>query len=212
MHIKNKNPFVYDADKGANGKPGTGDADVDNTAPETEEKDLEIQPAVTFATEDEYQEHINGIVQKRLERAAKKADKERDEAASKARADALKDQEKWQELAQNHEGTIEGLKKELTELTNQIAELETGRDTVAAELQKYKGLVSKILAADIENIPEHLRSLLDKLTTIEQFEYIQANRDTLFKKPPGIGTPKPHVESAPGVPQEKQVEKPVIRL
>lgn len=115
---------------------------------------------------------------KALERDAKRADDER----KRLDEQALIDNEKWQELAKQREQSI-------TDLSASAAELTATNETLTAQNERYSAAIEKMTSEMAKGLPRHVVTLLSKLDTLEQFEYLIENAETLKLKgiPP---TPK----------------------
>jgi len=98
------------------------------------------------------------------------AEAERQAAAKEAEEKGMLDQQEFEKLATKRKG-------ELQAVTERVATLE-------AENKKNEEALTKYLEAARKDLPEHILALLDKLDTVDQLEYIAANRETLGAKLP----------------------------
>ena len=94
-----------------------------------------------------------------------------DAASKDAEEQRLADQEKWRELAEKRQQELEALKP---------------RANVAEEQEKS---LQSYLRAQIEEIPEEMRSLIpEQLTTLQKLDWLSLNRSKLLKPiGPNIG-------------------------
>jgi molecular chaperone GrpE (heat shock protein) len=126
------------------------------------------QPAISFASEAEFQKRVDDMLKERLEREQKKAEK----TALKAREDALAEQAakngEWQQLAEQRAAR-------LTDMETQLATLES----TTTKAQRYEQALSRQVEAQRKDLPKHLLPLLDKLDVVEQMEWLAANREQL---------------------------------
>lgn len=139
------------------------------------------QPAISFASEAEFQKRVDDMLKERLEREQKKADQK----AQKAREDALAEQAakngEWQQLAEQRAAR-------LTDMETQLATLEA----TTTKAQRYEQALGKQVETLRKDVPKHLLPLLDKLDVAEQLEWLAANREQLAPpKPTGVpATPR----------------------
>lgn len=124
------------------------------TAPVAPEPPAE--PGRTFTEAD-----VERIVKDRLERSKRSADAAATKAADDARQKALAEQGDFQRLAD--------------ERAQRIAQLEPQ----AAQLDAYKAALQHVLAERRKDLPAHLTTLLDRLTEVEQLEYLTAHAGQL---------------------------------
>ena len=94
-----------------------------------------------------------------------------DTASKEAEEKRLQDQEQWRELAENRQKELEALKP---------------KASVAEEQEKS---LQTYLKAQIEEIPEEMRSLIpESLTTLQKLDWLALNRSKLLKPiGPNIG-------------------------
>lgn len=125
-------------------------------------------PADADPKKPEQQEHM--IPKSRLDEVlqAKKELEDRLDALDKANKEAeeqrLKDTNDWKALAEKRQQEIEGLKP---------------KASVAEEQEKS---LQKLLEAQIEEIPEDMRSLIpEQLSTLQKLDWLAANRSKLIK-------------------------------
>lgn len=123
-------------------------------------------PAVSFASEAEFQRRVDEMLRERLERERVKAEK----AAAKAKEDALAEAAakngEWQQLAEQRAAR-------LSELETQLGDLEAA----TARAGRYEQALGKQVEALRKDLPKHLLPLLDKLDVAEQLEWLAANRE-----------------------------------
>lgn len=136
--------------------------------PKTEPKPESQTPPAAEPKKPEDQEHM--IPKSRLDEVLQKNKEleERIAAADKVNKEAeeqrLADQEKWRELAEKRQEEIEGLKP---------------KASVAEEQEKS---LKAYLDAQIEEIPEDMRSLIpEQLTTLQKLDWLAKNRSLLIK-------------------------------
>ena len=131
------------------------------------------QPALTFATEAEFQAKVEALLKERLEREAKKADAKAQKAREEAQAEAAAKNGEWQQLAEQRAAKI-------AELESQAAAL----DATTTKAQRYEQALSKQVEVLRKDVPKHLLPLLEKLDVVEQLEWLAANRDAVAPKQP----------------------------
>ena len=130
-------------------------------------------PALTFATEAEFQAKVEALLKERLEREAKKADAKAQKAREEAQAEAAAKNGEWQQLAEQRAAKI-------AELESQAAAL----DATTTKAQRYEQALSKQVEVLRKDVPKHLLPLLEKLDVVEQLEWLAANRDAVAPKQP----------------------------
>ena len=130
-------------------------------------------PALTFATEAEFQAKVEALLKERLEREAKKADQKAQKAREEAQAEAAAKNGEWQQLAEQRAAKI-------AELESQAAAF----DATTTKAQRYEQALAKQVEVLRKDVPKHLAPLLDKLDVVEQLEWLAANRETIAPKQP----------------------------
>lgn len=149
---------------------GGGEGEQANAAP----------PAVTFASEADFQRKVDDLLKERLERERVKADKQAQKAREEAQAEAAAKNGEWQQLAEQRAA-------KLAELESQVA----GLDAATTRAQRYEQALAKQVEALRKDVPKHLVPLLDKLDVVEQLEWLAANRDAVAPKANGVpATPR----------------------
>lgn len=149
---------------------GGGEGEQANAAP----------PAVTFASEADFQRKVDDLLKERLERERVKADKQAQKAREEAQAEAAAKNGEWQQLAEQRAA-------KLAELESQVA----GLDAATTRAQRYEQALAKQVEALRRDVPKHLVPLLDKLDVVEQLEWLAANRDAVAPKANGVpATPR----------------------
>lgn len=144
-------------------------------AKEEKKKDVVVQEepsAETKITEEPREEHM--IPKTRLDQALAKS-KDLEERLAKMEKqqnadaeDRLKQQEEWKELAEKRG-------KEIADLQPQ-----------AAKLTSYTETLEKVLAAEVEQIPEAMRGLIPEQLSVEQkLDWLSQNK-SLLSKPQGF--------------------------
>lgn len=137
-------------------------------------------PAITFASETEFQRKVDDLLKERIERERAKADKQAQKAREEAQAEAAAKNGEWQQLAEQRAA-------KLAELESQVA----GLDAATTKAQRYEQALAKQVEALRKDVPRHLVPLLDKLDVVEQLEWLAANRDTVTPKANGVpATPR----------------------
>ena len=130
-------------------------------------------PALTFATEAEFQRKVDDLLKERLDRAAKTAEQKAQKAREEAQAEAAAKNGEWQQLAEQRAAKI-------AELETQTATL----DATTTKAQRYEQALAKQVDVLRKDMPKHLAPLLDKLDVVEQLEWLAANRDAVAPKQP----------------------------
>lgn len=130
-------------------------------------------PALTFATEAEFQRKVDDLLKERLDRAAKTAEQKAQKAREEAQAEAAAKNGEWQQLAEQRAAKI-------AELETQAATL----DATTTRAQRYEQALAKQVEVLRKDVPKHLAPLLDKLDVVEQLEWLAANRDAVAPKQP----------------------------
>ena len=151
----------------------TGDATGQETANGGGEGEQKQAPALTFATEAEFQRKVDDLLKERLDRAAKTAEQKAQKAREEAQAEAAAKNGEWQQLAEQRAAKI-------AELEAQTAAL----DATTTRAQRYEQALAKQVEVLRKDVPKHLAPLLDKLDVVEQLEWLAANRDAVAPKQP----------------------------
>ena len=73
------------------------------------------QPAITFATEAEFQNRVDDMLRERLEREQKKAEKQAQKAREDAQAEAAAKNGEWQQLAEQRAAKVAELETQLAD-------------------------------------------------------------------------------------------------
>lgn len=126
------------------------------------------QPAISFASEAEFQRRVDDMLRERLERERTKAEKAAQKAREDAQAEAAAKNGEWQSLAEQRAA-------KLAELESQI----TGLESATTRAQRYEAALGQQVQALRKDLPKHLAPLLDKLDVVEQLEWLAANREQL---------------------------------
>jgi molecular chaperone GrpE (heat shock protein) len=155
MTIENQQPTTEDATGQPQGEQNGGQGG-------------QQQPAISFATEAEFQKRVDDMLKERLEREQKKAEQKALKAKEEALAEAATKNGEWQQLAEQRAAR-------LTELETQLATL----DATTTKAQRYEAALGKQVEALRKELPKHLLPLLDKLDVAEQLEWLAANREQL---------------------------------
>ena len=135
-----------------------------------------IQPAAkSFATDADFQAEVDRILKDRLERAETKAQEKARKAAEAAEAEAAAKNGEWKDLAEKRAATLGALETEKATLTEQ---LDAQKDTLA----RYEKALTAHVAAQSEDVPDGVKTLLGKLDPVEQLEWLAANRETLLQQ------------------------------
>jgi len=109
------------------------------------------------------QADIDRIVQDRLARASVKAEEERKKAEDKAKADVLAEQGEFKTLAERLQADLEAT------------------EPVKKRVEVLEGLIKASVDKVLAEMPEAVRTLLNKLPVEEQFDWISKNSDTITK-------------------------------
>lgn len=128
----------------------------------------EQQPAISFASEADFQKRVDDMLKERLEREQKKADQRAQKAREDAQAEAAAANGEWQKLAEQRAAKV-------TEMETQLA----GLDATTTKAQRYEAALGKQVEILRKDVPKHLVPLLDKLDVVEQLEWLAANREQL---------------------------------
>jgi len=126
------------------------------------------QPAISFASEAEFQKRVDDMLRERLEREQKKAEKTAQKAREAALAEQAAKNGEWQQLAEQRAAR-------LTDMETQLATLEA----TTTKAQRYEQALGKQVETLRREVPKHLLPLLDKLDVAEQLEWLAANREQL---------------------------------
>ncbi len=182
---KHKNLFLFDApaDKGGTTSPAGDKGTADATGGETDQKpdpQNSGKTPITFDSEEAFQARVEEMLRDRMERAQKKAEKAAEDARLAAEAEASKKNGEWQKLAEQREGELVKLQKQVTDL-----------EPVTEKLERYEITLKKFLAAQRQGLPAHITALLDKSDVVDQLEWIAANQEALKQKPGGGPPPTP---------------------
>lgn len=114
------------------------------------------------------QDDVNRIVQERLEKEKKKAETAAAAAAEQAEKAKLEAAQEWESLAKKAEAKVKALEA-------QVTELQAASDQVAG----YEAAITKVLAGQREGLPVHITALLDKLSPLDQLDYLAENAKNL---------------------------------
>lgn len=164
-HYERPFAFLADNDGTEGGATPTDDATNDGSGSGNDAGKQSAQPgAITFASQAEFQKHVDDILKDRLEREAKKRDKAADDARRKAEEDAAAKNGEWQKLAEQHAKRL----AELEPLTEQVeahkAENDRLRDVLKAQVDQLR-----------KDIPAPIIALLGRMDLIEQMQWIAEN-------------------------------------
>jgi vacuolar-type H+-ATPase subunit E/Vma4 len=126
------------------------------------------QPAISFASEAEFQKRVDDMLKERLEREQKKAERAAQKAREDAQAEAAAANGQWQQLAEQRAAR-------LTDMETQLATF----DEATAKLQRYEKALRTQVESLSKDLPKHLTPLLSKLDPIEQLTWLAENREQL---------------------------------
>lgn len=119
------------------------------------------------------QAELNAQIDDRLRREREKNERESNERAAEAERKALTEQSKFKELSETLQGQLDA---KATEVTTLQARLEAAEKALTSSLEGLR-----------KDIPQHIITLLDKMTPADQLEYISTNAEQL-KPPPANGS------------------------
>jgi hypothetical protein len=140
----------------------------------------EQQQAISFATKDELQAHIESVLKERLERERVKSERAAQKAKEEAEAAAATRNGEWQTLSEQRATKI-------AELEQQLASL----DDTTTKAQRYEQALRSQVETLRKDVPKHLIPLLDKLDPVEQLAWLSENRAELAPKSTGVpATPR----------------------
>lgn len=132
------------------------------------------------------QADLDRIVKERIEREQKKAEKAAEKARKEAEEAALAEQQEFQTLAQKRQERV-------LELEGQVSELET----VKAQAEKYEKALVSFRDAQFENLPDHIKELLEGRDVADQLEWLSKHNEAVNPQQGGARlpfTPKPKEE------------------
>lgn len=177
-------------------QPNTGDATGQADGQQNGGQGEQQQPAVTFATEAEFQKRVDDLLKERLERERKKSEQAAQKAREEAAAEAAAKNGEWQQLAEQRA-------KRLAELESQVADVET----LGTKAQRFEAALKSQVEALRKDVPKHLLPLLDKLDVVEQMEWLAANRDQVAPAKPNGVPATPRAQGGLDAAQQEQARR-----
>lgn len=113
-----------------------------------------------------------------------KARKKREDEAETARQAQLKEQEKYRELAEELEGKVK--------------DLEPRAEEARQELEALRAIVGDYAKAQMEQVPDIFKPVLEKLPLTDRLEWLAANSKELKPKTQAGGIPETPAGSGKG--------------
>ena len=123
------------------------------------------QPAISFATEAEFQAKIEEMLKERLNRADRKAQEMAQKAREQAEAEAAQRNGEWEKLAQQHAAKLAAIEPEL--------------EAIKPKLERYEKALTSQLEAQRKALPKPILSLLDNLDPASQLEWLASNKEAI---------------------------------
>ena len=155
--------------------------DKPGDAPEAEKKNEGKSGQVVFENEDALQKEFEKRLKERLAREEKKRDEATRKAKEEAEAKALEEQKEFQKLAEKQKGQIADLEKKIGEF-----------EPLNEKVKRFEAALTKFRDAQLGEVPEHLKPLLEKLDVVDQIEWLAANKEKLKTTPSNVPpTPTP---------------------
>ena len=182
-------------------QPNTGDAtgqatDGQQNGQQNGGQGEQQQPAITFATEAEFQRKVDDLLKERLERERKKTEAAAQKAREEAAAEAAAKNGEWQQVAEQRG-------KRLAELEQQVTEFEA----LGTKASRFEAALRNQVEALRKDVPKHLLPLLDKLDVVEQMEWLAANRDQVAPAKPNGVPATPRAQGGLDAAQQEQARR-----
>ena len=143
--------------------------------PPKDEPPKDAAPFKAFASKQEHDDYIEGVLQERLTRKDKKLAEEKAETERLAREAALKEQEDWKKLAEERSETLSEREKRIGELETAVEERDTLRSRTEALEERLKG----VMKPRLETVPELFRPFVESMTVEEQAKWLEENEDKM---------------------------------
>lgn len=128
------------------------------------------------------QSEVDAIVSQRLEREKTQREKAADKARKEAEDAAAKERGDWQKLAEARDAELKDAHSKLSEM-----------DSLKVQFEAANSALSKILDRERKDLSKPIIALLDKLSPVEQLEWLAENKAAITggtdKK---LGTPPPN--------------------
>jgi membrane protein involved in colicin uptake len=143
------------------------------TTPPTNEGENDGTPPANQGDEKTFsQADVNRMLAEQKRKSEERSKKDAEEAAAKAREAELANQAEFKKLADERGQQLEKVKADL-------AAAETHRERA----ERLEATLKAQLEAQIKDVPDHIKDLLQSLSVEDQIAYLAKNRDKLVAQP-----------------------------
>jgi hypothetical protein len=135
--------------------------------------DPPAEPFKAFASKQEHDDYVEGVLKERLERKDRKAKEEREAAERQAREKALQEQGEYKTVAEQRQETIVQKDAAISERDDRIEKLEADLEAMKPHRETNERRAAELM----QNVPDSVKELLSDRDPLKQLEWLDKNPD-----------------------------------